>query len=77
MRTTVEVQTMSDSDSRVDDLLLLTPEDAAAALSIGRTTMYALLSSGAIRSVAIGRSRRVPVAELHSYVHRLLEPVEE
>lgn len=51
--------------------LLLTPEDAAAALSIGRTTMYALISRGLVRSVKIGRARRVPAQALTEYVGQL------
>ncbi|MCA1695185.1 MAG: helix-turn-helix domain-containing protein, partial [Actinobacteria bacterium] len=37
---------------------LLTVEDAARRLSVGRTTMYALLKDGQINSVRIGRLRR-------------------
>jgi excisionase family DNA binding protein len=44
--------------------LLLTPEHAAAKLDVGRTTVYALMASGELRSVKIGRSRRVPAAAL-------------
>jgi excisionase family DNA binding protein len=34
--------------------LLLRPEEAAEALSVSRTTLYGLLTSGAIRSVKAG-----------------------
>lgn len=50
---------------------LLSVEDAAARLAIGRTTMYALLKSGDIPSIRIGRLRRVPAAALDTYTARL------
>jgi excisionase family DNA binding protein len=46
--------------------LLLTPEQAAASLSICRTRIYELLRSGELRSVQIGMSRRIPVADLEA-----------
>ena len=53
--------------------LLLTVEEAADRLSIGRTLMYRLVSSGAVRSVTIGRLRRVPAESLEQYVSHLLQ----
>jgi excisionase family DNA binding protein len=53
------------------DRLLLTPEDAAELLGVGRTKLYELLRVGAIESVRIGRARRVPADALHEYVTRL------
>ncbi len=52
--------------------LLFTPEHAADKLDVGRTTVYALMASGELRSVKIGRSRRVPAAALEEYVGRLV-----
>jgi excisionase family DNA binding protein len=52
--------------------LLLTAEEAAAELRIGRTRMYALIASGEVISVKVGGSRRVPYDELASYVRRLV-----
>ena len=51
--------------------LLLTPEEAARALRVGRTTVYALMKTGELRAVYIGRSCRLPAAELERYVNRL------
>lgn len=51
--------------------MLLTVEQAAAKLGIGRTTMYGLVSSGAVESVGIGRLRRVPAECLTDYVNTL------
>jgi excisionase family DNA binding protein len=50
---------------------LLSVEDAAQRLSIGRTTMYTLLKDGQINSVRIGRLRRVPAEALTAYTARL------
>ncbi|MBN9619554.1 MAG: helix-turn-helix domain-containing protein [Actinobacteria bacterium] len=54
-----------------DEQLLLTAEEAARALNIGRTTLYALLKDGQLHSVHIGRSCRLTRAELQRYVSRL------
>lgn len=54
--------------------LLLTPEEAATVLRIGRTTIYALMKAGELRPVHIGRSCRLSRAELERYVDRLQAP---
>ncbi len=54
--------------------LLLTPEQAAEVLSVGRTTVYALMKEGKRRPVHIGRSTRLSRAELERYVSRLDAP---
>lgn len=51
--------------------LLLTPEEAAGAIGIGRSKLYELLRTGRIESVRIGGSRRVPRQALEEYVDRL------
>lgn len=56
-----------------DDQLLVTPEEAARRLSLGRTTIYELMASGELQSVSVGRCRRVPVSELRSFVERLVD----
>jgi excisionase family DNA binding protein len=48
--------------------LLLTVKEAGEVLSIGRSKMYDLLGSGAIPSVCIGRSRRVRISDLETFV---------
>ena len=53
------------------DRLLLTTEEAANVLRIGRTTVYALMRSKELRPVHIGRSCRISQAELDRYVRRL------
>jgi excisionase family DNA binding protein len=51
--------------------LLLTIEEAAASLRIGRTTFCDLIKRGHLRTVHIGRSCRVTRAELDRDVERL------
>lgn len=56
--------------------LLLTVEEAAEMLSISRSKLYVLISSGAVRSIRIHGSRRVPVEALQEYVSRRMAEVE-
>jgi excisionase family DNA binding protein len=51
---------------------LLTVEQAAQRLAIGRTTMYAILKDGQINSVRIGRLRRISTEALTAYTTRLI-----
>ena len=53
------------------DKILVSPGQAAELLSIGRTYLYELLRTGEIRSVQVGRLRRIPVAALRDYVEML------
>ncbi|WP_024875356.1 helix-turn-helix domain-containing protein [Saccharomonospora piscinae] len=52
--------------------VLLTAEEAAERLGIGRTLMYRLIRTGEIESVRIGRLRRVPTTAIHDYATRLI-----
>ena len=54
-----------------EQTLLLTPEAGADRLSIGRSQMYELIRRGEVRSVKIGRLRRIPAAALADYVASL------
>lgn len=54
-----------------NDRFLLTVSEAASLLGIGRSTLYELVASGDVESVTIGRSRRVPVEAVATYVERL------
>lgn len=53
--------------------VLLTTEEAAERLGVGRTTMYRLIGSGEIESVQIGRLRRIPVTAVDAYARKLLQ----
>ncbi|WP_326842834.1 excisionase family DNA-binding protein [Streptomyces sp. NBC_01558] len=51
-------------------LVLLTVEEAARRLRIGRTTCFALIRTGELESIPVGRLRRVPVDAPAAYVAR-------
>jgi excisionase family DNA binding protein len=51
--------------------MVLTVEEAAERLGIGRTTMYALVKGGDVESIAIGRLRRIPLDALDEFIERL------
>jgi excisionase family DNA binding protein len=51
--------------------LLLTVEEAAEVLCVGRSLMYELISTGAVASVQVGRLRRVRPEALTDYVATL------
>ena len=53
--------------------LLLSPEEAAEVLGVGRSRVYDLMRKRELVSVRIGKCRRVPVTALRSYVERLTE----
>jgi excisionase family DNA binding protein len=60
--------------SQLDHLrlpLVFTVEEAADRLGVGRTVMYALVSSGAVESVRIGRLRRIPADALVTFLDAL------
>jgi len=52
-------------------VLLVRPEDAAILLGLGRTKVYELIRSGALRSVKIGGLRRIPASALTEFVAKL------
>lgn len=52
--------------------VLLTVEEAAERLRIGKTKTYALIKTGEIESVLIGRLRRVHVDAVNAYASRLV-----
>ena len=61
-------------DPASSDPLLLTPEEAAEVLRVGRTTIYALMKAGDLHAVHIGRCCRLSRAELERYVRHLEAP---
>ncbi len=46
-------------------------EDVAELLSVGRTKVVALVSSGEIPSIKVGGRRLVPRQDLHGFIERL------
>jgi excisionase family DNA binding protein len=65
----VEATTMEQTPATIP--LVLTIEQAAERLGIGRSLMYALVSSGEVESVTIGRLRRILTDALVEYIARL------
>lgn len=51
----------------VPSSLLLTVEQAARRLGVGRTLMYELLRTGQVPSVRVGRLRRIRPSDLAAY----------
>jgi excisionase family DNA binding protein len=51
--------------------VLLKIPDVMERLSVGQTKVYELMSSGALRSVKVGRARRVPSDELERFMAEL------
>lgn len=51
--------------------LLLTIPEAATQLSLSTRTMWSLVSTGQIRTVLIGSSRRINSAELDRFINTL------
>lgn len=54
------------------DCELLSPQEAARRLSLGKTRLYELLGTGAIPSVRVGKLRRIPTRALREYVDQLV-----
>ena len=52
--------------------LLVSVEEAAGLLGIGRTTLYELIRQGDVRPIRIGRCVRIPQRELEAYIDRLI-----
>ena len=63
-----EPRDVIDLTVRTNDRLLLTVEEAADRLGIGRSLMYELIGEGQIASIRVGRLRRVPLESLTDYV---------
>ncbi|TIC86650.1 helix-turn-helix domain-containing protein [Nocardioides sp. GY 10127] len=48
--------------------MLFTPEDVAKLLHVGRPMVYNLMNSGELRSMKVGRCRRISARALADYV---------
>ena len=55
--------------------LLVSVDDAARLLSIGRTAAWELVRKQKIKSVKIGRTRRVPIVAIQECIQRLMDDV--
>ncbi|MDX3640916.1 MULTISPECIES: excisionase family DNA-binding protein [Streptomyces] len=63
--------TLATTEPNDSSLVLLTVEEAARRLRIGRTTCFRLVLAGEIESVMVGRLRRVPTDAVPAYVAKL------
>ena len=66
-----EPRDVIDLTVRADSRLLLTVEEAADRLGIGRSLMYELIGNHEIAPIRVGRLRRVPAESLTEYVTAL------
>jgi len=57
----------------VTEAILLTTEEAAELLNIGRSKVFDLIRNGELGSIKIGRLRRVPLDSIHEFTARLME----
>lgn len=59
------------SRTLIPSRVLYPTDEVAQQLGVGLTTAKALIATGELRSIKIGRSRRVPAEALHEFVRRL------
>ncbi|MGW2555488.1 helix-turn-helix domain-containing protein [Streptomyces sp. NPDC001635] len=52
---------------------LLTVPEVMARLKLGRSTVYDLIRSRRLRSITIGRARRVPADAVRDFIEREME----
>ena len=52
---------------------LLTVKQVAARLAIGRTTVYELIAREELKTIKIGRARRVPESALEQWIAQQLD----
>ena len=55
---------------------LLTVEEAAGRLALGRTTVYELIARHELKTIKIGRSRRVPESALEQWIAQQVQEQE-
>ena len=70
-----------DTDLQVVELtpprVLLSVEEAARALGLGRTYVWHLVMLNEVRSFKVGRKRCIPVSALHEFVAQRLSVLEQ
>ena len=68
-----DIATEPNPDGGSDQLIMLTVEEVARRLGIGRTTVYGLIKSREIVGVHVGRLRRIHRDEVERYAKVLYE----
>ena len=53
--------------------LLLSPDEASAALGVKRAKLFQMLAAGEIASFKVGRLRRIPMSALQNWVTRQID----
>lgn len=56
--------------SQVAQIIAVSPNEAARLCSIGRTTLYAALSSGELTSIKIGTRRLITIDAIKSWLRK-------
>jgi len=74
---TLSVNPKVSSNTGIGLSILVSVEEAAMLLRIGRTTAYELVMSGRIQSVKVGRRRLISRQELERYVDELVRVQDE
>jgi excisionase family DNA binding protein len=62
--------------TNADDRLLLTVDESCEMLHLSRPIVYQLINSGQLRSIKIGKARRIPIDGLRSYIQGALDSQE-
>jgi excisionase family DNA binding protein len=55
--------------------IVITPEEAASLLCVGRSKVFELIASGDLVSIRIGRCRRIEREEITAYIARQRDSV--
>ncbi len=63
--------------NQASQIIAVSPNEAARLCSIGRTTLYAALSSGDLKSVKIGTRRLITLEALRDWLKRNEVPADE
>jgi excisionase family DNA binding protein len=64
---TIDIAPLSPSPSKTEPLAV-SPAEAARLAGLGRTTIYAALGSGALKSLKIGKRRLIALDALRSWL---------
>jgi len=57
--------------------IAVSPEQAAAMLCTGRTTIFELMNDGELQRVKVGRRTLIPVASVHQFLARRVAELRE